>query len=345
MVDGPAPPGRVSDQAFLMHNQTMHDFTVVVLEGAYASSVAATRDLLAAAEALAPRFGVPVPRWRLASLRGGSITLQGGLSVRTVALRTVERRDRSVWILPGLGLTTPDAVVERMAQPDVARLLPMLVRHARRSGAIAASCSAVFLLGAAGLLARRRATTTWWLAPLLEQRAPGCRVDANPMVCVDGAIITAGAAFAQADLMLHLLRSRCGPRLATQVARMAVLDARQAQAPYIVPESLAGGDELVARITAKVEARLPKPPSVADLAREFCMSERTLSRHVRRATGKSTLALVQSVRLRRARALLEGSRMTVERVATAVGYEGATALRRLVQKMNGVNPSRLRTSV
>ena len=72
------------------------------------------------------------------------------------------------------------------------------------------------------------------------------------------------------------------------------------------------------------------------------MSERTLARHVMKATGKSTQALLQGVRLRRARALLESSRMTVDQVAGAVGYQDATALRRLMKKVAGANPSRYR---
>jgi transcriptional regulator GlxA family with amidase domain len=96
---------------------------------------------------------------------------------------------------------------------------------------------------------------------------------------------------------------------------MLLIDGRQAQAPFIVPEVLANGNELVARLMARIESALPQPPSVSALAGEFCMSQRTLSRHIAKATGKSTQALVQSVRLRRARMLLESSRMTVEQVA------------------------------
>ena len=92
----------------------------------------------------------------------------------------------------------------------------------------------------------------------------------------------------------------------------------------------------------RIESALPRPPSVEALADEFAMSQRTLSRHVREATGKSTMALVQSVRLNRARMLIESSRMTIDRVAEQVGYEDATALRRLMRKMAGVNPSRYR---
>jgi AraC-like DNA-binding protein len=61
-------------------------------------------------------------------------------------------------------------------------------------------------------------------------------------------------------------------------------------------------------------------------------------------TGGSTLALIQSVRLNRARMLIQTSKMTIEEVARQVGYEDATALRRLMQKTMGGNPSRFRST-
>ncbi|MGC4051696.1 MAG: helix-turn-helix domain-containing protein [Paludibaculum sp.] len=209
------------------------------------------------------------------------------------------------------------------------------------AGRWAASCSSVFLLQRAGLLAGRRATTTWWLAPALARLEPSCTVDADRMVCADGPVISASAV-AQTDLMLHLLRARCGSALADAVSRVLLIEGRQAQSPFVVPEVLANGDQLVSRLVARIEGALPATPSVTELAGVFCMSERTLARRVRRATGQSTMALVQSVRLRRARALLASSRMTVEQVAAAVGYQDATALRRLMRKVAGANPSRFR---
>lgn len=322
----------------------MTDFTVLVLEGAYPTSVAVTVDTFRAAARLAPRLGpelgVRAPRWRVVSAYGGQVELQGGLSVATDPLP--KRRDDSVWVVPGLGTETPGAVARRFAEPDATAAARALARHVRGGGTVAASCSAVFLLDAAGLLDGRRVTTTWWLAPLLAERAPGCTVDADRMVCADGPVVTAGAAFAQTDLMLHLLRAYGGSALTDAVARTLLLDAREAQAPYVVPEMLANGDEVVTRIVALVEAALPDPPSVAELAATLALSERTLARHVTRSTGKSTLALVQSVKVRRARSLLGSSRLTVEQVAEAVGYQDATALRRAMRKSVGANPSSYR---
>ena len=323
----------------------MHDFTILVLDDAYPTSVAVTRDVLSAADALATRTGATAPRWRLCSLDGGPVRLQGGFSIDTARLPARPRQDRSTWVLPGLGHVTPSALEARLDRADAIAAIDAIARHAKQGGRVAASCTSVFLLMAAGLLDGRRATTTWWLAPLLKRRAPACTVDADRMVCIDGPIVTAGAAFAQTDLMLHLLRECCGNALVEAVSRSLLIDGREAQAPFIVPELQAGGNALVARIAARIESALPDAPTVLELAREFGMSERTLSRHLHRATGKSTTALMQSIRLRRARVLLETSRMTVEQVAEAVGYGDATALRRLMKKTTGANPSRYRPAV
>jgi transcriptional regulator GlxA family with amidase domain len=72
------------------------------------------------------------------------------------------------------------------------------------------------------------------------------------------------------------------------------------------------------------------------------MSGRTLSRHVRAATGRSTSTLLQSVRLSKARMLLETSALTVEQVAERVGYVDTTALRRLMRKVMGATPRQFR---
>jgi len=209
---------------------------------------------------------------------------------------------------------------------------------------VAASCSAVFLLQAAGLLDGKRATTTWWLAPLLREMAPACIVDADRMICADGPVVTAGAALAHVDLMLYLLRERCGDKLADLVSRVMLIGGRQRQSPFIVPEMLVGGNSLVARLAGMVESALPQSPSVAELAQTLAMSERTLSRHIHKATGKSTQTLIQSVRLRRARYLLENTRMNVDQIAEAVGYQDGTAFRRAMKKGTGFNPNQFRSA-
>ncbi|MGH8076586.1 MAG: GlxA family transcriptional regulator [Lysobacter sp.] len=320
----------------------MHDFTIVVLQGALATGVSVTTDVLSAAVRLAGRVGTPAPRWRVVSPGGGIVALSNGLSIKTTPMPRRSRTDQSTWIVPGLALDSSAALARRLGEPDVLALMRALRASVAAGRTIAAACTSVFLLQAAGLLAGRKATTSWWLAPELQLLELACAVDANRMVIVDGPIVTAGAAFAQTDLTLHLLRDRFGVALADAVSRVLLIDGRQAQTPYVTPMMFAAGNDLVARIQARIEAALPNPPTVAQIASEFCMSERTLARRIRAATGRSPLMLVQSVRVAKARGLLESSRYSVEQVAERVGYSDATALRRLIRKTMGATPRQLR---
>jgi transcriptional regulator GlxA family with amidase domain len=138
---------------------------------------------------------------------------------------------------------------------------------------------------------------------------------------------------------------RISPALADAVGKVLLVDGRRAQSRYVVPTLLASGNELIGRLTQYIESALPQPPSVSELAAAFAMSQRTLSRHVRSATGQGPLALIQAVRLNHARVLIENSRMSVDQVAAEVGYGDATALRRLMRQTTGANPSAFRTGV
>jgi transcriptional regulator GlxA family with amidase domain len=320
----------------------MHDFTVLVLPNAYATSVAVTVDMLRACAMLASQLSLPRPTWRVVSPDGGAVPLSGGLQIATGRMPSRSGTDSSVWVVPGLGIDNSSDVAQQLAGDRAQRAIGALKRHAAAGGAVAASCSAVFFVQAAGLLAGRRATTSWWLASELRRIEPECIVDSDRMVISDGQVTTAGAALGQTDLMLSLIRTRFGSSLSDLVGKMLLLDGRQAQSPFVIPAMQATGHTLIGLLNQRIESALPATPSVATLASEFAMSQRTLSRQVHSATGQSPLALIQSVRLNRARMLIESSRMSIDQVAQQVGYEDATALRRLMRKAAGVNPSRFR---
>ena len=323
----------------------MYDFTILVASGAYASSVATTLDMLTAAAKMAPRVGAATPRWRVRSLAEGPIYLSNGLHIDAKPLPKRAETDSSIWVIPGLATDSASAVDARLSNPDALLAVKALKAHARAGGTVAASCSGVFLLQAADLLKDRKATTTWWLASHLQLLEPHCTVDANRMVIADGPVWTAGAAFAQTDLMLQLLRMRFGVALADAVSRVLLIDGRDAQAPFIVPAMLANGNEFIARLSQQIDAAFPNTLSVADIAAHHRISERTLARRVKTVTGKSPSALIQCVRLKRARMLLETSRMSIDQVAEHIGYSDSTALRRLMRKVFGATPRQFRPSV
>lgn len=321
----------------------MSDFVLVVVEGSYASGVTTAVDMLAAARELALEAKAPIPTWRIASPTGGHVCLDSGFSVDTVPLPQGED-SRSIWVIPAVVSNSEMDLLDHLSNPQWQALGPLLRDHISRNGRVAACASAVFLLAQAGVLAGYRVTTSWWLAPALHRLTPDAIVDTHKSLCVDGPLTTCGPAFAQAELMLHLIGELCGPRVAEKLTLLWMRNGDAAHPAADLLRSYTARDAMVARIIDSVERRLPDSPSVSELAHELAMSERTLSRYVRRITGKSTIALVQDVRLRRARSLLERSRMSIDQVAAAVGYSDPTALRRLMKRVTGAQPSHYRSA-
>jgi transcriptional regulator GlxA family with amidase domain len=319
-------------------------FIVFVLSGAYASSVSVTLDMLTAAAQIAPRMGLPVPQWKVCAL-DSKVSLSNGMQLTAEPMRR-SPQDGALqhFIVPGLGLSDPVTVASRLQEPDVQQAAKLLAKAASRGAHIHASCTATLLLASAGLLQGKQATTTWWLSAELRRIEPSCTVDTRRLIVHDGRITTAGAALAQADLMLHLLKTYYKLELANAVARVMLLDQRQAQASYIVPAAYMSGDELVSRLSRRLEAALPEPPSMEELATEFKLSTRTLARRVQAATGRGPLALLQTLRIHKAQALLANSCYSVDEVAQRVGYTDATALRRLMKQSLHSTPRQLRTA-
>lgn len=333
------------------------DFTLAVLDGTLASSIGVTVDTLNAARRIATALGRPAPTWRVL---GGSacVRLTGGLMMAARPLAEVEAgsADRSTLIIPGVGIEpepgTPPLCVEqrlsatavaaRLQQPDALALADFARRHHDAGNRVAASCAAVIILGNAGLLDGRRATTHWALNRYLQNTWPRCTADVTQMVIHDGRVVTAGAAMAQMDLMLTLLREHSGIEVADLVMRYLLLDGRPTQSRYMAITHLAAGDDTVRRLEALVEASLPEVPTLAVLAERLHVSEKTLARRVRRATGQTPHAVIQAVRLRHARHLLESTRLPVSEVASRVGYADATALRKLTLKTLQLAPGQVR---
>lgn len=282
------------------------------------------------ARALAQRVvspdGAPVT-----SAQGRTLLVDGALELRAI-------KPRDVLVLPGV-FATHDASIERLlARPELQRVLAALPRAARKGAVIAASCSATFLVAATGLLDHHRATTTWWLLPSFARRHPAVTLRADRMVVDGGGVITAGSAFAHADLMLAVVARVAGPALADLVARYLVLDARPSQSQYMVLDHLQGLDPLLGALEAFITANLTRQVTLADLGRAVGVSPRTLARRVEVGLGLTPQRFVQRLRVAHAAHLLETTRLSIDEIAARVGYADPAAFRRAFHRHVGTAP-------
>ena len=265
------------------------------------------------------------------SAQGRSIAVDGALSLRSI-------RAGDVLVVPGVFATKDSSVERLLARADVQRIVALLPRAAAKGALLAASCSATFFLGAAGLLDGGSATTTWWLMPFFARRFPDVRLRVDRMLVDNGGVLTAGSAFAHADLMLAIVARVTSPALSNLVARYLVLDARASQSRYMVMEHLRSFDPLLRTLEEFVAHNIDRQLSLAELARAAGTSPRTLARRVNAAVAMTPQRFVQRLRVTHAAHLLETTREPVEQVAARVGYADAAAFRRIFRRHAGETP-------
>jgi transcriptional regulator GlxA family with amidase domain len=162
------------------------------------------------------------------------------------------------------------------------------------------------------------------------------------MLVESDGVLTAGAALAQIDLMLHLIARAASPDLARDVSRYLAIDRRPSQARYMMSSALTGLGPEMSGIERWIRANRSRPFKVTEMAKALGMSARTLDRRVRSATGRGPSQLVQRIRLEHAAHLIETSDLALGEIAGRVGYRDGTTLRRLLRRHLDLNPSELR---
>ena len=315
---------------------------LLVLDGVFDLGLAALTDTLTTANELAatlPEAPAPI-ELTLVGVRRRVHTAQG----LTVPVRPVEavRRPDAV-LVPALGAKMPDALVARLARPDIADATLALQRWSRSGASTGAACTGTFVLAESALLDGRRATTSWWLAPTFRQRYPRVLLDESHRLVNSAGFTTAGAALAHLDLALSVVRSR-SPALAALAARYLLVEARGSQAEFIIPDHLAHSDPIVERFEGWARRRLVHGFSLADAARSVGASERTLARRLRSVLGKTPLSYFQDLRVERALHLLRTGTESVDQIAARIGYADGVTLRSLLRRKLGRGVRELRSA-
>ncbi|MEV0077606.1 helix-turn-helix domain-containing protein [Nocardia neocaledoniensis] len=205
---------------------------------------------------------------------------------------------------------------------------------------IVSICTGAFVLAAAGLLDGRPATTHWRLADTFRRHFPRVHLDPDVLFVDDGDVLTSAGAASGIDLCLHIVRADHGSAVANQVARRCVVppwrDGGQAQ--YIdqpVPDPAAASTAATRHWALE---HLELPLTMAELAAHARMSRRTFARRFGDEVGMSPGRWLTQQRVARARHLLEASDLSVEQIASRVGFATGASLRQHFQAAVGVAP-------
>jgi transcriptional regulator GlxA family with amidase domain len=284
-------------------------------------------------------------------------SLAGGAYVVEIAAerRGLVRASSGLCVEAARDLSAPDPIdtllVSGGAGVETACLRSGLVDWIRAAAAgarrIGSVCTGAMLLAEAGLLDGRRAATHWNWCDRLAARYPQVRIERDPIFLRDGAVWTSAGVTAGMDLALAMIEEDHGPELALRTARELVMFLKRpgGQAQFsaeLQAQGMQTRTPPVARIRQWVLSNLTADLSVAALADRATMSPRNFTRVFTAETGIPPAAFVERARLQRAQRLLEGTPLSVERVAQSSGFASGDVMRRVFLRHLGVSPMEYR---
>ncbi len=231
------------------------------------------------------------------------------------------------------------------AAADDERLMSWLRLAARRCRRVCSVCTGAFLLARAGLLDGRRATTHWASCSALAREYPSVEVDPDPIFVRDGNVYTSAGVTAGIDLALALVEEDLGRQEALRVARNLVLFIRRpgGQAQFSTGlSSQEAGTPGIRELQGWIVENLAGDLRVEALAERAFMSHRNFARAFKRDVGLTPAAFVESLRLERARTLLETTDLQLDQIAARCGFGTPETLRRVFGRRLHVSPSEYR---
>lgn len=308
---------------------------IVLLPGFSLMAYAATVEPLRSANLMRGRT---LYSWTHLSPEGGRVESSGHLPIETRSFATfAENLPDFVILCGGLGS-------ERYRH----RLLPPLLRRAKRAGKLVGAVStASFLLARTGLLRGHRCTVHWDYRSAFVEAFPDLEVS-NALFVIDGMICTCAGGVAALDMMLHLIRQQQGADLASLISDQFIhgtlRQARDRQRMEL-QHRLGTASPQIARAVALMEAHIETPLTIATIARRLSLSGRQLERLFHRAFDLTPARYYLNLRLDEARKLLQLTPLPIMDVALATGFASASHFAKSYRLHVGYAPRRERRDI
>ncbi len=200
-------------------------------------------------------------------------------------------------------------------------------------------CTSVSFIAKTGRLDHRQATSTWWLSNYFVNGYKNVDWDFSKTF-VQGANFTcASGVNGYLPTAMHLVEKHLGSIVLRNVTKVMLLPKPEpVQQPFQKVDLLALNDDTMRKIHVWVESRPASELTTAELAKALHVSERTLFRKVKAATGESTMGFMRLIKLNQASEELILTNRPVSSISNSAGYSDDRTFRRIFKKVTGYTP-------
>ena len=275
-------------------------------------------------------FGQTAYEWVIATLEGDTATASNGLSMTpTVALAQIGPAD--LLFVCG-GIDVRDAISPK--------LLTGLRRLSEQRMPLGALCTGGYALAQAGLLDRYRATIHWENLSALREQFPRVLIS-DQLFTIDRNRYTCSGGVAPLELMLHMIDSKLGSKIARLVSEQFIVDRiRDDNDRQYVPLRAQVGvaHKSLISVAELMEANIETPLSLEAIARQSGISRRQIERLFRQHVNCVPKRYYLEMRLKRARELLLQTAMPIMAISTACGFQSPPHFSKCYRSLFGHPP-------
>ena len=275
--------------------------------------------------------GKPLYSWCVISPDGQPVSSSNGLAPAQISTYQNAGPVDLLFVCGGTNVT-------RFADDKV---LALLRRIAQDQVILGGLCTGTYALVKAGLLNGYQAAIHWEnLSALREAHTKVHFVE--ELFVIDRDRITCTGGIAPMDMMLTVVRERCGKTLVAEISEQFILErVRDSKDRQHIPLAARMGcnHKALVEVAALMEANIEEPLSLEELSQLAGLSQRHLQRMFREALHVTPSHYYLDLRLRRARELLLQTEMSITGITVACGFQSACHFSKCYRALFGKPPS------
>lgn len=207
-------------------------------------------------------------------------------------------------------------------------------------------CTGSFVLARAGLLDGHLTCVSWFHREAFVAEFAQLRIVSNQMFVVDRDRLTCAGGTSVVHLAAFIIEKSIGRASAVKALRIMIeeqpLPSRTLQPEEVLSER--STDTVVRKVMLLIEQQLDVTMPIETLCEPVGIGRRQLERRFRRDVGLSPAGYRQSLRMERARWLLQNTDLDVTEVGLECGFHDSTHFARMVRQSLGASPRELRAS-
>lgn len=311
-------------------------------------------------EALSTSISWPIEMWQAAKAHASASNLSAhtDFEITTVGINTILPAKRSLLSI------TPETTISECGHFDLiylpalwrnprkaintnAALIPWLAKQYENGSSICATGTGCCFIAEAGLLDNKPATTHWFYFESFAKSYPLVLLKRDHFITEADRLFCAASINSLADLTIHHISNHFGKSTANHVQRHFSHEIRAPYENQIFSEKSYSNhvDESVLHIQLWMQDNYEKPISIANIAKQNGMSERTLTRKFKAACKKTPSEYLQSIRIKNAQEFIQHSNLSISEISERTGFYDSSHLAKGFRKHTGISPSKYKQMV